>query len=78
MPLGGTVDDPRPLPGTLIGTRLSVRIQGQWTPRQREAREKLLHCLLSDEFTVILKKRGLTRPAGDQSQPATLTARPGG
>ena len=78
VPLGGTIAEPRPLPGTLIGTRLAVRIQGQWTPRQREAREKLLQCLLSDEFTEILKRHGLTRPGAAQSRPVSLTAKPGG
>jgi hypothetical protein len=61
-PLGGTVAEPRPLPGTISGTRFAVRIQGEWTARQREARETLLQTLLSDEFTAILEKRGLVRP----------------
>jgi hypothetical protein len=65
VPLGGTLTDPRPLPGTLIGTRYAIRIQGQWTPRQLEAREKLLETLLSEEFTEILRKHGLTRPEAD-------------
>jgi hypothetical protein len=62
VPLGGTVAAPRPLPGTLIGTRFAVRIKGNWTPKQQEARETLLQTLLSEEFTVILEKRGLVRP----------------
>jgi hypothetical protein len=64
VPLGGTVAEPQPLPGTLIGTRLAIRVQGEWTPKQKEARETLLQTLLSDEFTVILEKRGLVRPPG--------------
>jgi len=39
-------------------------VQGEWTPKQKEARETLLQTLLSDEFTVILAKRGLVRPPG--------------
>jgi len=77
VPLGGTEAAPQPLPGTIIGTRLAIRIQGDWTPRQREAREKLLESLLSEEFTAILQKHGLVRPSGEQSRPVTLTPGPG-
>jgi len=62
--LGGTVADPRPLKGTIIGTRFVVRIKGVWTPRQIEVREKLIQTLLSNDFTVILEKRGMLRPDG--------------
>ena len=62
VPLGGTVADPQPLAGTVSGTRCLVRIQGDWTPRQMEARERLVETLLSDDFTKILEKRGLKRP----------------
>jgi hypothetical protein len=76
VPLGGTGAAPQPLPGTVIGTRLAIRIQGQWTPRQQEARDKLLEALLSEEFTEILKKHGLVRPPLDQSRPVALTPGP--
>jgi len=62
LPLGGTVADPRPLPGTICETRYLVRIKGEWSPRQLEARETLVQTLLSQEFTRILEKRGLLRP----------------
>jgi Bacterial extracellular solute-binding protein len=62
VPLGGTVADPQPLPGTVITTRYLVRIKGNWTPRQLAAREKLVQTLLSPDFTQILAKRGLLRP----------------
>ncbi len=62
VPLGGTVADPRPLPGTITETRYVVRIKGEWSPRQLEAREALVETLLSDEFTRVLEKRGLLRP----------------
>ena len=78
VPLGGTVSAPQPLPGTLIGTRFAIRIQGNWTPRQQEAREELLRTLLSEEFTAILTKHGLRRPPADQRQPVTFTPAPGG
>jgi hypothetical protein len=61
-PLGGTVASPQPLKGTIIKTRYVVRIKGDWAPRQIEAREKLVHTLLSDDFTKILEKRGMMRP----------------
>ena len=64
VPLGGSVDDPRPLPGTQIGVRDLVRLKGTWTPRQLEAREKLVEALLSEEFSAILARRSLERPVG--------------
>jgi len=65
VPLGGTVADPQPLPGTRIETRYLIRINGNWTPRQIEARENLVRTLLSEEFTRILEKRGLKVPKRD-------------
>jgi hypothetical protein len=62
VPLGGTLADPQPLQGTVIGTRFIVRIKGNWSRRQLEAREKLIETLLSRDFTTILEKRGLLRP----------------
>ena len=62
VPLGGSISHPQPLPGTIITTRHVIRIKGDWTSRQLEAREKLVHTLLSPEFTQILEKRGLVRP----------------
>jgi hypothetical protein len=65
VPLGGSVADPQPLAGTISTTRYLVRIKGDWTPRQLEARERLVETLLSEEFTKVLEKRGLTRPPGE-------------
>ena len=62
VPLGGTQADPQPLAGTISNIRYLVRIKGNWTSRQLEAREKLVETLLSDDFTKVLEKRGLTRP----------------
>jgi hypothetical protein len=61
IPLGGTVDDPRPLPGTGIGTRYIVAIKGDWAARQREARDKLIGILLGESFTAVLEQHGLQR-----------------
>ena len=62
--LGGTVADPQPMMGTVIRDRFIVRIKGNWSTRQLEAREKLIETLLSPDFTRILEKRGLLRPVG--------------
>jgi Bacterial extracellular solute-binding protein len=62
--LGGTLIDPQPLKGTVITTRFIVRIKGEWSARQLEARETLIETLLSSDFTTILEKRGLLRPDG--------------
>lgn len=64
VPLGGAVEEPQPLKGTTIDTRYVVRTKGDWKLRQIEAREKLIQTLLSNDFTKILKKRGMVRPDG--------------
>jgi hypothetical protein len=64
VPLGGTVDNPQPLVGTVITDRYVVALKGVWTRRQREAQQTLINTLLSDDFTQILEKRGLQRPDG--------------
>ncbi|MCX5889055.1 MAG: substrate-binding domain-containing protein [Deltaproteobacteria bacterium] len=71
VPLGGTLADPRPLQGTVVQTRYLVRIKGDWTARQKEAREGLVETLLSPDFTKIMEKRGLLRPPGVAELPAT-------
>lgn len=63
VPLGGTADDPKPLPGTKTGVRSLLRVKGEWTPRQRDATEALIETLGSPEFSAILARRGLARPA---------------
>ena len=68
VPLGGTVAHPQPLPGTISITRYLVRIKGNWTPRQLEAREKLIETLLSAEFTKVLENRGLLRPPAAEAR----------
>ncbi len=71
VPLGGSLADPQPLKGTVVQPRYVVRIQGNWTERQKEAREQLVETLLSPDFTKILEKRGLLRPQGADELPAT-------
>ena len=63
VPLGGSVDNPQPLPGTTTTVRYVVRVKGEWNPRQTEATQAFINALLSDEFTAILQKQGLRRPA---------------
>lgn len=62
VPLGGTVDKPRPLPGNRVAVLQAVRIKGNWTPLQRAAQEKLMQALRSEDFTRILIQNGLRRP----------------
>ncbi len=69
VPLGGTVSDPQPLKGTIIGVRFVVAIKGDWTPRQMKVRDTLIKTLLSDDFSKILEKRGMTRPDGFTPMP---------
>jgi hypothetical protein len=71
VPLGGTLADPRPLEGSVVQPRYVVRIKGDWTPRQTEAREGLVETLLSPDFTRVLEQRGLLRPQGMGELPST-------
>ena len=64
VPLGGTVDNPQPMPGTKVGVRYVVAIKGDWSPKQKVARDTLIQILLSDNFTQALERHGLRRPAG--------------
>lgn len=60
--LGGTVDDPQPLPGTTIATRYVIRLKGDWNERQIKARDVLMTEFASADFTKILLQHGLQRP----------------
>lgn len=61
VPLGGTVDNPSPLPGNRVGVHQGIRISGDWTSAQISAREKLVEKLESSEFTQILMHHGMNR-----------------
>ena len=66
VPLGGTVDNPQPLPGNNIGVMQAIRIAPEagtsLTAKQLAARERLMEALQSAEFTPILESHGLRRP----------------
>jgi hypothetical protein len=62
IPIGGTVSDPQLVAGETSSVRYMVKLNGNWTPRQIEARDKLVDTLQSQEFTDILHRRGLLRP----------------
>jgi hypothetical protein len=64
VPLGGTVDNPSPLPGTKVGVRYVAAIKGDWSEKQKLARDTLISTLMSDTFTQVLEHRGLRRPCG--------------
>jgi hypothetical protein len=63
VPLGGTLDNPQPLPGTKVDTRFVVALKGDWSPRQKTARDALIDTLMSGDFTAALEHHGLARPA---------------
>ncbi len=63
IPLGGSVDDPQPLPGTKIGVRYVVALKGDWSPKQKAAQQALIDVLQSDVFSKALQAHGLQRPA---------------
>jgi hypothetical protein len=60
--LGGTVAEPKPVPGNHTEILYAIRIQGEWTEKQHIARETLIELFQSHEFTRILGKHGLDRP----------------
>lgn len=62
VPLGGTVDNPQPLAGTKIDTRYVVALKGDWTSKQKAARDALIDTLMSEDFTTALEHHGLKRP----------------
>lgn len=64
VPLGGTANNPQPLPGTKIDVRYVAAIKGNWSVKQKKARDILMSILLSDSFTQALERRGLKRPPG--------------
>jgi hypothetical protein len=61
VPLGGTADNPQPLAGTKIDTRYAVALKGDWTPRQKAARDALIDTLMSEDFSMALERHGLKR-----------------
>lgn len=62
--LGGTLDNPAPLPGTKVSVREVVSLKGNWNTKQLQARDELVKTLRSAEFTKILENHGLSRPDG--------------
>lgn len=67
VPLGGAADDPHPLAGTKIGTRFVVTLKGDWTPKQKAARDALVDVLMSADFSNALTQHGLQRPQPAES-----------
>jgi len=59
IPLGGSVEDPQPLPGSVIGTSFMARVKGKWSARQKKAQSDLWDGLQSREFADILVKYGM-------------------
>lgn len=63
VPLGGSVEDPRPVAGNKVGVHFIALVRGEWTKEQSRARQGFMDLLLSEEFTRVLKSHGLDRPA---------------
>jgi hypothetical protein len=61
VPLGGTVENPQPLPGNRIGAHYAIRIKGDWTATQGAAAGYFMDALSSSDFTQILERHGLQR-----------------
>lgn len=59
IPLGGSVDNPQPLPGSVIGTSYMARVKGHWSPRQKRAQEALWRALQSQGFIDVLHRYGM-------------------
>jgi hypothetical protein len=62
VPLGGTPGNPKPLPGNLSEILYAAEIKGEWSAKQRAAREKLLGLFRSTEWIAILERYGLDFP----------------
>lgn len=60
--LGGTAAKPEPVKGNKVGVLQAVRIKGNWSKNQLDAREKLMEAFQSDSFTGQLEKHGIRRP----------------
>lgn len=61
IPIGGAVDEPKPLPGNAKGDTFIVKIKGDWNDKQKLAADHLYTALLSNDFTQVLHKHGLKR-----------------
>ena len=72
VPLGGTIEHPGPLPGSVISTSVLVRIRGHWTPKQEKARDALIRAYMSRRFTKILERWGMKRPEGFRERKDTI------
>ena len=62
VPIGGTAEKPTPVKGNKVGVLQAVRVKGDWTKKQLDARELLMKSFQSDKFTNILGKHGIRRP----------------
>jgi len=62
IPVGGTVEHPKPAKGNKVGVLQAVRIKGHWSKKQKAATEQLMKSFQSDTFTKYLAKQGIRRP----------------
>ncbi len=63
VPLGGTVEDPQPLPGNRVGTLHIAKVKGSYAKKVNDARDKIYDFLTTDPiWTQILEGHGMRRP----------------
>jgi hypothetical protein len=62
VPLGGTASNPQPLPGTKTVVRYVLPLKGDWSSKQKDARDALIETLMSRDFSAALERHGLMRP----------------
>ena len=63
VPLGGTVDDPQPLPGNRVGTLHIAKVNGSYAKKVNDARDKIYDFLTTDhKWAQILEGYGMRRP----------------
>lgn len=62
VPLGGTVEDPQPLPGNKVGKLDIAKVNGTYFKKVNDARDKIYDFLTTDpKWTDILVKHGMRR-----------------
>ena len=63
VPMGGTAEDPQPLPGNKVGTLHIAKVSGSFAKRTKDARDEVYNFLTIDPiWTQILADHGLTTP----------------
>lgn len=62
VPLGGTVENPDPMPGNRVATMYAIRIEGDWTTRQEINRDNFFLSITNPGQNTSLLERYWVRP----------------